>query len=262
MATLYYPQRRRVRSFESRFKLNRRSPFTRGLVGWWPFGYISGSEKLFGLSPYRHVGDWAGTGTHWITDAIWGAVGNFNGSDDNVELPSVTLTFGNAWTIAVWGKAVSKSYLGDGAGYARLYVYPETGVLYIANDVNALETFAPSVPLIGNWRLVVLRGDGHVFIDGLDEFAYSSGGTFTLRHLGQGYSTYYYSGQLANMARWSRHLSTTEILKWYNDTRDGSHGDLAIPLARRLWPLPSGIASPLLKTVNLGKALINTGMSA
>lgn len=72
-----------------------------GLVGWWTFDEGSGTI-LNDLSPFANHGVWAGTGTHWTTGKVGPYAGQFNGSNDRVNIGMPFSSTSTALTAVAW----------------------------------------------------------------------------------------------------------------------------------------------------------------
>jgi len=154
-----------------------------GLVGYWDFQEGAGNT-VSDRSGQGNTGTWNGTGSHWTTGKI-GAGGNFNGSDDYVNVGNpAELQLGNTGTIAAWilekddgrNHIVGKNdWPGDRNGYTFEAAQGGDGKVLIGEitDGSGMNQLWSNTPLQNDrWYHVVFIWDGsylRIYLDGVSD---------------------------------------------------------------------------------------------
>ncbi len=201
-----------------------------GLVGYWPLNEGAGTTAA-DLSGSGNNGTWGGTTPYYTTGRNGSYAGNFNGSNDvvdlgipaSLQLQTFTLT---AWIDAVNNNATRAMFGGSGWGDGY-YEFRDNS----ANDLELLKqgqvsigSSASTVPA-GTWVFVAVTYDSNgnyvFYINGTAVGSGTNKQTFSYgtdhEQLGKGYDgVEYFNGAMQDMRVYNRALSASEIKSLYN----------------------------------------------
>ena len=203
-----------------------------GLVGWWTFDEGSGGTAT-DSSGNGNGGTWNGTGTHYAGGKVGTYAGQFNGTDDYVDMGTnnifqISIANGVTWT--AWIKTnttVHRTVMKHGAYGAyspRLAVYSSQIDYFYADGANS----SPVTISDNNWHFVTYIGSGSIisfYVDGISRGsgATTSGNTANVFKVGQkacsGCSDTYFIGLIDDVRVYNRALSAAEVTAMYNATK-------------------------------------------
>ncbi|MEK7212529.1 MAG: LamG domain-containing protein, partial [Patescibacteria group bacterium] len=209
-----------------------------GLVGWWDFEEGSGTQAI-DKSGNSNTGTWNGTGQHYTTGKTGSYAGQFNGSDDYINMgfqgPSTSEISGSALTLTAW---VKRNTIGS-----EHDIFTKNGPYFLAIKSNnkvsgsiyngAWVTVTGTATIsAGNWYHLVLVYNGSnisLYVNGqFDNSAAQSGtlagdgcsqiGRATDGNCNTGVSAYL-NGLIDDARIYRRALSATEIKAIYDATK-------------------------------------------
>lgn len=220
-------------AFNARAGIIVKPVFNSGLVGYWDFQEGAGTTAN-DKSGYDNNGTWSGTGSHWADGKI-GKAGNFNGTDDYVDLGESQ--WDGSWmnhTVSAWiksngtevssydtiiakgaGANIVLSINRGGAGNYRTSLYMNTTEIY-STKLNVVND--------GKWHFISVAMDASnatFYTDG----AYDGGGAMSAGgdtnynlYIGKkaaASSTNYFNGTIDEVRIYNRALSAGEIQRIY-----------------------------------------------
>ncbi len=156
------------------FTLNRASPQTRGLIGWWP-GSPAGGNTYFDMSGRGYHGTLTSFNSTNISGWTPGKDGGtsalvFDGTGDLVDLPTgiTTLLSNNIVSVTCWVKVNAYSsyncvfdneVAGNARNFALFFVDNSNGYVSAGNTNGAAAVFSPAWTT-GNWEHCAFVCDG------------------------------------------------------------------------------------------------------
>ena len=194
-----------------------------GLVGWWNFEEGNGTSAG-DMSGNGNNGTWYGSGTHYAQGKVGSWAGQFNGTDDYLDLASLPSLGTNA-TLIIWLKAPTNNdwqrspiQLGsydDWFGSLNVYLTIfRTGRINWADNVNKSawnQLAVTSAPGANDYK-VYENAVSKYTTDGESVI------TLTYKSLGGGASNFW-SGLIDDVRIYNRALSAAEIQAIYNSTK-------------------------------------------
>lgn len=257
----------RVATNSDRFQLNTNSWQAQGLVGWWPLGAYPDA---------RDMGQFGNNGTR-TNGPVASASGprramSFDATNDFIELLQPALLVGMPYTLSWWEKVMS-----DAGTYPSRFCLSLFGttnklvVLRVKNDTSYTYLTwgeAPGVsrkseqvtsPLlsVGIWKHFAIAGastaaslSDRVYEDGNDKAvgALSGFGGIVQNRIGWDGADSPADCLMDDVRMYNRALSAAQIRSIYNQTLNGSYGDLAI-MKRKTWRVATGNRRRRLLTV-------------
>lgn len=204
-----------------------------GLVGYWKMDEGTGTSAS-DSSGNGNNGVWSGSGTHYVTGKIGAYAGQFNGTDDSVDLGNPNALMPSYVSISAWFKTtgtgaelVRKRLYGYSlelipgdqttpVGGVTFWIYNSTGVQYAALPSQTYNN--------GQWHQAVGVYDGSavtLYIDGAHIATQNAGtiyyglGSISLGKDGD-YNGGFFNGSLDDVRIYNRTLSQTEVSNLYN----------------------------------------------
>jgi hypothetical protein len=212
-----------------------------GLAGWWNFDEGSGTSAA-DSSGNNNTGTLQNSPT-WTTGEIGGAVGPFNGSNQNVTVPAAaSLDLTGPWTVSTWvnlsqvpSSGASQTLLSRfktayanyalqvdnnnccGAGLGWVIKFQNSGgTFYYSKFVTPIST-GTWYHLAGTWDGTTLT----MYVNGASAAASTPGAipilaTGTTLYLGSGGPSNFMYGSLDDARLYNRALSASEVWRLYN----------------------------------------------
>ncbi len=198
-----------------------------GLAGYWPLDEGSGSTAK-DESGNGNNGTWNGTTPYYTTSAKVGAyAGNFNGSNDQVEL---TNSGSSSYTITAWFVGAGLLGLGNIAGSTGRYVTvnASTGNIAISTWGGGYGVSSTQFDVnIGSWNFIAIE-PGEVYVNGVGQTInfgnlfdeapgnMSIGGNYDYGGNGWNFVNGAWDGRINDVRIYNRALSAAEIQAIYN----------------------------------------------
>ncbi len=208
------------------------APTCRPPVGEWNFEEGSGTA-VNDTSGNGHSGTWSGSGTqHWLPGKD-GKAGNFNGSNDYVDLGNANGTVPNgngAFTISAWiyptDLSSDRTIYGEYSGSNFYFNIQTNGSLWLCNENSGTcssPAFSAAGAVITNkWQYVTVTHNGsgsyRFFVNGRDVTSTSIGSygsTTTFMSIGRGGNTYF-EGKLDDVRIYDYARTPAQVAWEYN----------------------------------------------
>jgi prepilin-type N-terminal cleavage/methylation domain-containing protein len=218
------------------------SPFAHGMVGYWRFDEGSGATAI-DSSGNGNTGTWYGTGvTHWVAGKVGSYAGQFNGTDDYVDITDY-FPQSDSFTVTAWfnldSGAAAPTSSGNGFpifGNNQLCSFigyqPYSGAFchlrQYATGSQGLNWYKAGLA-DSNWHHVALAVSqtaytAELFLDGVSLGKQNIGtegytaGNGALARFGKNYSIFWW-GKLDDLRLYRRALSAAEVAAIYNATK-------------------------------------------
>lgn len=149
------------------FELNRDSPQAEGLLAWWPTLGSRGANVLRDFGGRGNHGAFKGPGEPaWVTDGEFGAVLNFDGSDDYITATIPIFDPTQGFSLTAWVRcnsltgADNKEVFAqqDGTGLGRTLLQVNRGTApnfdYPRSYLGGENTWGPYALTVGQWYLL------------------------------------------------------------------------------------------------------------
>ncbi|MDD5431247.1 MAG: prepilin-type N-terminal cleavage/methylation domain-containing protein [Candidatus Pacebacteria bacterium] len=211
-----------------------------GLVGYWKLDEGSGTSAA-DSSGSANTGTWGGTGTHYTTGKVGSSGGQFNGSDDGINVGTGTsLNITDNMSVGAWVYPSEVKYqtpLARSSDYAagsfKLYLYNDGRINFrwmaenggdgtVKNCITTGSEYST-----GNWYHLIMTFSGGVvrgykngtLLKECDQGAITINDSAQPVYIGRDTTNYYLNGLIDEARIYNRVLTAAEILAMYNATK-------------------------------------------
>ncbi|MDD5750129.1 MAG: LamG domain-containing protein [Candidatus Pacebacteria bacterium] len=216
-----------------------------GPVVWWKFDESSWASSSGEVKDSAGSYNGAGVnGANTTSTAVFGMAGVFNGSDDYVDVGTVSISDNVPWSVSLWINVSSfASYRGiygnayTASNYTRLMLN-NVGNIYLYNDANSSADWTSTGLAAGSWQHLAVTCDGQTTANC---YAYVNGKALAVKTLANSSQTIkkignygtasegVFSGLIDNFRIYNYALTADQVRRDYNGGKALYAGGGSIP---------------------------------